>query len=147
MSESAVDMGKEVLDGTDEINRTAETLQHELTQFLAALTRTEEDQRRRYERIDGRGLRARVRLSGQAEIEVTIRDISRGGMGLECDLKAECGSEATLLLPGTDDAVAARVVRANGGLLGLVFRQEAASLAQVDRAIDHIARVPEPRAA
>jgi methyl-accepting chemotaxis protein len=147
MSESAVNMGKEVLDGSDEINRTAETLQNELTQFLTALTRTEEDQRRRYERIDGRGLRARLRLPGQPEVEVAIRDISRGGLCLDCNLKADCGSEATLTLPGTDDAVAARVVRAGDGLLGLVFRQEAASLAKVDRAIDHIARVPEPRAA
>jgi hypothetical protein len=147
MSEAAVGMGKEVLDGTDAINRTAETLQNELTQFLTALAHTEEDQRRRYERIDGSGLRARLRLSGQAEIDVTIRDISRGGVAVQCAIKAECGSEATVVLPGTDEAVVARVVRAGDGLLGLVFRQEAASLAHVDRAIDHITRVPAARAA
>ena len=147
MSEAAVGMGKEVLDGTDAVNRTAEALQNELTQFLTALTNTEEDQRRRYERIDGHGLRARLLLSGQAEIDVTIHDISRGGVALQCAVKAECGSEATLVLPGTDEAVAARVVRAYDGLLGLVFRQEAASLARVDRAIDHIARAPAARAA
>jgi hypothetical protein len=52
-----------------------------------------------------------------------------------------------LVLPGTDEAVAARVVRASDGLLGLVFRQEAASLARVDQALDHIARATTARAA
>jgi methyl-accepting chemotaxis protein len=147
MSEAAVGMGKEVLDGTDAINRTAETLQNELTQFLTALTYTEEDQRRRYERIDGHGLRARLIPSGQPEIDVTIQDISRGGVAVQCPLKAECGSEAMLVLPGTNEPVAARVVRAYDGLLGLVFRQEAESLARVDQAIDHITRAPAAHAA
>jgi methyl-accepting chemotaxis protein len=147
MSEAAVGMGKEVLDGTDAINRTAETLQNELTQFPTALTYTEEDQRRRYERIDGRGLRARLIPSGQPEIDVTIQDISRGGVAVQCPLKAECGSEAMLVLPGTNEPVAARVVRAYDGLLGLVFRQEAESLARVDQAIDHITRAPAAHAA
>jgi methyl-accepting chemotaxis protein len=147
MSEAAVGMGKEVLDGAHEVYRTAETLQNELTQFLTALTRTEEDQRRRYERIDAHRLPARLRLPGQAEIEVTMRDISRGGVALDCNVNTECGSEAMLVLPGTDEAVAARVVRASDGLLGLVFRQEAASLARVDQALDHIARATTARAA
>ena len=147
MSEADVGMGHEVLTGADEISHIAETLQSELTQFLTAMARTEEALRRRYERIDGRGLRARLHLAGQAELEVTIRDISRGGVAVDCGVAAACGSEATLVLPGTDGAVAARVVRAADGLLALVFRQEAASLERVDRALDHIARAAAGQAA
>jgi len=147
MSEADVAMGHEVLAGADEVNHTAETLQNELAQFLTAMARTEEELRRRYERIDGRGLRARLRLASQAALEVTIRDISRGGGAVACAVAPACGSEATLLLPGTDGEVAARVVRANDGVLGLVFLQEAATLAQVDRALDHVARAPAALAA
>jgi hypothetical protein len=63
-------------------------------------------------------------------------------VAVACAVTAASGSEATLLLPDTDAEVAARVVRATDGLLGLVFLQEAATLAQVDRALDHVARAP-----
>jgi hypothetical protein len=43
--------------------------------------------------------------------------------------------------------VAARVVHAEGDSLALVFRQEAASLARVDSALDHIAGLPAVLAA
>ncbi len=147
MSETAVAMGRDVLDGADEVNRTAETLQNELTQFLTAMARTEKEQRRRYERIDGRGLQARLRLPGQAEIGVTIRDISREGVAVACSLAAVCGSEATLVLPGADEEVPARVLRADDGLVRLVVHQDAASLALVDRALDHIATAVSASAA
>jgi hypothetical protein len=65
-----------------------------------------------------------LRLCDASEIDVTIRDISRGGIAVHCDGKAECGSEMTL-----------------------VFCQEASSLEYVDRALDHIAGVPQARAA
>ncbi len=147
MSDTAVTMGGEVLDGTDEINRTAETLQSELTHFLVAMTRTEETQRLRYERTDGRGLQARLRLMGQSEIDVRIQDISRGGVAVICGVAAECGSEAAIMLPGADGLLSGRVVQADGGTIELVFRQEPASLTRVDQALDHIAGVPSVRAA
>ena len=147
MSETAVTTGGQVLAGAEDINHTAETLQNELTHFLTALNQTEEEQRRRYERIDGRGLHARLMLNGADEIDVTIKDISRGGVAVECRTTADCGSEATILLPGANEPVAARVVHAEGGSLALVFRQEAASLARVDSALDHIAGLPAVLAA
>ena len=142
MAETAVSKGAEVLDGANQINSTAETLQNELTQFLTALTRTEEAQRRRYERIDGRGLLARLQLPGRPEIDARIRDISRGGAAVECDLQAACGSNLTLVLPGSEGAVSARVVRMEGSWMGLVFQQEAAALTRVDQALDYIGGVP-----
>ena len=147
MAETAVASGNAVLEGANEIHGTAETLQNELTQFLTALTRTDEDQRRRYERIDGRGLRARLSLPGRPEISVTIRDISRSGVAVDCDAAMECGSEAALLLPGTDGKVSARVIRTGDSRMALVFQQEAATLARVDQALDHIARAPVTLAA
>ena len=147
MSETAVTTGGQVLAGAKEINHTAETLQNELTHFLTALNHTEEAQRRRYERIDGHGLHARLMLNGANGIDVVIRDISRGGVAVECRATAACGSEATILLPGTGEPVAARVVHAGDGALALVFRQEAALLARVDGALDHIAGAPAVLAA
>ena len=42
-------------------------------------------------------------------------------------------------LPGAAQPVGARVVRGEGGLLALAFRQDAAMVRQVDQALDHIA--------
>jgi hypothetical protein len=58
---------------------------------------------------------------------------------LHCDWKAESGAEVLMVLPGTDQAVAGRVIRAAEGGLGLAFRQDAETLAVVDRAQQHIA--------
>ena len=81
-------------------------------------------------------------LNGADGIDVTIKDISRGGVAVECRTTADCGSEATILLPGAGEPVAARVVHAGDGSLALVFHQEAVSLARVDGALDHIAGAP-----
>ena len=51
-----------------EVGKTAETLENELTQFLAAIARNDEDERRRYERISGRGLVAQVVLPGREAV-------------------------------------------------------------------------------
>ena len=117
MAETAVGKGAEVLDGATQITNTAETLQNELTHFLTALTRTEEEQRRRYERIDGRGLRARLRLRA-ARVDARIRDISRGGAAVDATFRRRAAATA-LVLPGTDGAVSARVVRV--GVRGWVW--------------------------
>ncbi len=69
---------------------------------------------------------------------MAINDISRGGVSLRCDLTDAAGIEVQLALPGLDGAVGARIVRSERGLLALSFRQEAALLARVDRALAHI---------
>jgi hypothetical protein len=73
-------------------------------------------------------------------MRVVISDISRGGVGLQCDWQAAVGAEVEIDLPGSDKAVVARMVRSRDGLLALAFRQDAAVLRRVDSALDNIGR-------
>jgi hypothetical protein len=107
---------------------------------------TNDEDRRLYERITGNAAVARL-LTPAGDIDAPVIDISRGGVGLSCDWSGEPGSEVRLVLPGTGEAIAARVVRTAPRLLGLTFRQEAAILALVDRSLRHIGGSPKRAAA
>jgi methyl-accepting chemotaxis protein len=126
-----------VLTGADEVSANAARMRDEVGQFLQAMSNTNEDERRLYERIPGHGTFARVRTP-TGELRASIQDISRGGLGLRCEWNGESGSEVSVVLPGSQAAVSARVIRAGGGSLGLSFRQDAATLALVDQAMQHI---------
>jgi methyl-accepting chemotaxis protein len=136
-----------VLSVADEVGRTADTLRGEVQQFLRAMLDSDETQQRRYERIPGSGSRATLYVPGRAEVELTIHDISRGGVALECDWQLPPGSEAALVLSGSTARVAARVSRADRGVLALTVRQDVATLAQLDQALDTIRRLAQRNAA
>lgn len=127
-----------VLAGAAEVGRDADTMRGEVTQFLQAMANTDDQDRRRYERIPGNGARAVLRLHGQKELCVVIEDISRGGLALRCDWSASAGTEVNLELPGADGAVGARIVWSRTGVLARAFRQDEAMLRLVDRALAHI---------
>ncbi len=137
VAENTETASRSVLEGAGEVGRNADTLRADVDQFLAAMARTDED-RRLYERIPGRGAVAMLRPRGGADMRAVVQDVSRGGIALRCDWQAEAGTEVEVVLPGTDHALAARMVRASGGLIGLAFRQDAATLALVDAAVRHI---------
>jgi methyl-accepting chemotaxis protein len=140
VSESAEAASQSVLQNADEVGQTADVLRSELTQFLQAMSSTEEDNRRKYERIPGNGAQAVLRPRGGAEIRAVITNISRGGIALRCDWCADAGTEVQIELPGADAAVAARDVRSEGGVLVLAFRQDEAMLCRVDQAMARISR-------
>jgi methyl-accepting chemotaxis protein len=131
-----------VMAGANEVGYNAETMRNEVTQFLRAMASGDEADRRRYERIPGRGMQAAMRVRGHAEQVVMIADIARGGASLHCAWRGDAGTEAQVTLPGATHPVMARVVRADGGLLALAFHQDAATLHLVDQAIDHITAGP-----
>jgi methyl-accepting chemotaxis protein len=146
-SESAETASASVKQNADEVGRTADVLRSELTLFLEAMAKTDEDDRRRYERIDGRGTVATIRAGGGDSSRATIADVSRGGISLQTDWWAAVGTEVQVGLPGAMAPVAARTVRRNGGVLALAFRQEEAMLRQVDAALEHISAQQVTKAA
>ncbi len=129
------------------IGETSDALRQEVDEFLAVMARHDEAERRRYERVLGRGHRAVLEAPGQARTEAAIQDISRGGISLVGSWPGGSGSEVMVALPGTTTAVQARVVRSGGGQIALAFRQEPASLAHVDKALAAIGGEPTVRAA
>ena len=139
ISEQTDAASAKVLMGAVDVGRDADTMHDEVTQFVAAMATTEETDRRHYERMAGHGARAVLRPPGRAGIPVVIEDIARGGIALRSDWSANIGTEVQLDLPGADGCVSARVVRSQGGQLALAFRQDAAMLRRIDRAMARIA--------
>jgi methyl-accepting chemotaxis protein len=138
VSESAEAASKNVVQGADEVGNTAGVLRTELTLFLEAIAKTDDADRRRYERIEGNGAEATLRPTGRAEFRAVIANVSRGGVALRTEWSAAAGTEVQVLLPGADQPVGARVAATRDGLLVLAFRQDETMLRRVDTALTRI---------
>ncbi len=147
ISEQTDAASAKVLAGAADVGRDADTMRGEVTQFLEAMANTNDEDRRRYERIPGNGAQVLLRLPGRKEFRVAIEDISRGGLAVRCDWSAAAGTEVNLELPGTDGMVGARAVWTRNGVLALAFRQDAAMLRRVDAVLEHIRAQSTSRAA
>jgi methyl-accepting chemotaxis protein len=147
VSKHAEAASQTVLGSADEVGKTADMLRSELTMFLQAVAKTNEEDRRRYERVDGGGASAMLRVPGREAMRVSIANISRGGVALRTDWWAAAGTEVQVELPGTREPVVARTARSHDGLLALAFRQDEAVLRRVDAALEEIGATGTARAA
>ena len=138
---------RKVLADAEQIAHNADTLRDEVTEFLCAMANTAEENLRHYERIAGNGAQAVLRVPGRAPLHVPINDIARGGMAVRCDWQADNGTEVEVQLPGADQPVTGRTVRAEGGVLALTFRQNEAMLHHIDQALAAISARPTAAAA
>jgi methyl-accepting chemotaxis protein len=137
VAEQADTASRSVLTAADEVGQTANTLRVEVNDFLAAMKRSDNTERRAYERLPGGGAAATLTLPGLADIKTVVRDISRGGIALMCRSIAPPGTEVKVGLPAGGN-VSGRVVRSHDGIITVVFRQNETSLASVDRAVEAI---------
>lgn len=64
-----------------------------------------------------------------------IHDLARGGVAVNCDWELPKGADVTVVLPGAQGVVPGHVVRSDGGMLAVMFQQDAESLAQLDRVL------------
>jgi methyl-accepting chemotaxis protein len=122
------------LNASEEVSVTAATLQAEVTDFLTAVSRGDDAERRLYERIPGNGTRANLQIPGRPVVQATIKDISRGGMGLLCDCNDKIGTGVEITLP-SGGLVGGRIASNVDGSLGIAFRQDQASLLLIDRTL------------
>ncbi len=134
VADTAGNTSRDVLSGAANIGRESETLRNEVDQFLVAV-RSDSGERRRYERVSGNGAKVSLRAQGR-DVSAELRDLSRGGASLVCDIKLVAGVTAELDLPNAGGAVTGRVARSDGRELGLVFGSDPANLARIDRALD-----------
>jgi methyl-accepting chemotaxis protein len=138
VSESTEAASGSVLSRADEVGKTADVLRSELTLFLQAMAKTNEEDRRRYERIDAGGATTVLHAAGREAMRVTILNISRGGVALKTDWSPQAGTEVRLDLPGLGEPVFARVAYRRDGLLALAFRQDEVVLRRVDAVLEQI---------
>jgi methyl-accepting chemotaxis protein len=140
VADGAGDAGRDVLAASDEIGREAATLRTEVDQFLTVV-RDDGDSsgdRRRYERIDAKGVVATLRAAGRTA-EVGVREIARGGALLASDWALAAGTPFELELRGAGGVLMGRVVRSDKGALAVVFSLDPAALACIDRLLDSLA--------
>ncbi|MBP0465100.1 HAMP domain-containing protein [Roseomonas sp. PWR1] len=126
-----------VLEAAEGLARIAGTLREEVDQFLAAM-RADESDRRRYERIPARGMRVGLRGVAATVEQVELFDVSRGGAALVTAHSVATGTDITIMLPDGMGEVGGRVVYCAGGRMGVVLRQDAASLTRIDRLLDRL---------
>jgi len=130
----------------EQVGRTAETLRREVTDFLSANSRGSDADRRRYERVSAGDAKAMLRIAGRPAIQVSISDISRGGISLVQICHDPIGTSVEVGLPGAG-IVGGRVARVEGGVMGISLQQDELSLAQTDKALDFICDSGSKRAA
>ena len=140
------DNSRAMIGATDGVGHTADTLRKEVDFFLQAVSQTEENNRRRYERIPGKQNSVVVTADG-TDRRFVIEDISRGGFAVRSDWTGASGKEVHVVLPGSETPVSARIVRASGGVIAFSFRQDGGSLTEIDRALDIIGGTKTARAA
>jgi methyl-accepting chemotaxis protein len=138
VSGSAEAASRSVVQSADEVGGTADILRTELAQFLAAISRNDEADRRRYDRLPGSGAHARLTPAGGVAIDAEIVDISRSGVSLRTDWWSDAGTEVSVLLSNGGTPVLARTARTDGSVLALAFRQDDATLRRVDTALEHV---------
>jgi methyl-accepting chemotaxis protein len=134
------------LQAADEVGETAGTLRAEMADFLAAMSRGNEAERRLYERIPGNNAQAAAQIGSGPTARATVKDISRGGISMLFACDAQLGTDIEISLPG-GGSVKGRVVRVEAGVTSVAFRQDAATLARIDRALETVRLAGERKAA
>jgi methyl-accepting chemotaxis protein len=125
------------LKASEEVGSTAETLRSEVTEFLTAMSRGDDAERRLYERIPASGVEVTLRLPGRSGARAALQDISRGGMGVTYNCPDKVGTDVEITLPG-GDSINARIARNRNGTIGFAFRQDDASLLRIDRVLEMV---------
>ena len=128
------DLSQTVLTASGDIGDVAASLREEVDQFLRAMAR-DDRHRRLYERVAGSRTPVTLSLPGGRRANATLRDISVGGVALHTEASGDVGEEVTILFAGSRAPAHGRVVRHGLGVLAIAFRQDDATMAEVERAI------------
>jgi methyl-accepting chemotaxis protein len=137
----AGEASRDVQRGAAEIGTEAETLRIKVDEFLVTV-RGDSSERRRAERLSGNGVSAVLKVAGQPVARVVVRDLSRSGVALVVGA-IPIGTSVEIELPDAGGAVHGLVIRAEHGMVGITFREDAATLVRVDRALHALGAVRE----
>ena len=128
------DLSQTVLTAAGDIGDVAASLREEVDQFLRAMAREDRD-RRLYERVAGSRGPVTISFPGGRCANAALRDISGSGVALHTEASGDVGEEVAILFAGSHTPAHGRVVRHGLGVLAIAFRQDDATMAEVERAI------------
>jgi methyl-accepting chemotaxis protein len=110
-------------------------LRVEMGNFLKTMADPTEEQRRRYERVPGGGLRAVLADGPHKGKEVLVQEISRSGVALVLEWQAPAGMSVSVTLCDVRSPILGRVIRTGSGILAIAFSQDEPNLRLVDQAL------------
>ncbi len=137
VADQAGESSRAVLGAADGLVDISLNLKAEVDQFLAAM-RSDQGDRRKWERRSGNGVTVRLEVPGIAPGKASLMDISRGGAALNTTMECEPGAVVRVGLPGSAAMVSGRVARCAEGAMALVFRSDAESQRVIEAALDHL---------
>ncbi|HEY0185367.1 MAG TPA: methyl-accepting chemotaxis protein [Rhodopila sp.] len=140
VADEAGDASRNILGEATEIGTASERLRREVEEFLT-IVQTDSGERRRFERIAGKGLSATMRLAGAPAVTALIQDLSRGGMALRHAGTIAVGREVEVDLPDAGGPVTGHVSRSADGVVAIAFNEDKATLGRVDRALASLSAV------
>jgi methyl-accepting chemotaxis protein len=138
VADTAGEASQKILAESVQIGGETATLNREIEQFLAAVKNDSVD-RRRSERIVSNGITAMLRLPNAAPVRAAIQDLSRTGIALTYGAAVAVGLEVEVDLPDAGGPIKGLVVRGEGGVIGIDFNQDHATLGRIDRVLAGLA--------
>jgi methyl-accepting chemotaxis protein len=123
-----------------DVSRVAAELRGEVEAFLVGM-RAPEEERRRFERVAGRGLAVELALPGGTTARAEVIDIARGGAMLATMAEAAPGVSIELDVAGIG-RIGARIARRAPGQLAIAFRQDRASQERIGAVLARLASAP-----
>ena len=142
VADQAGDASRNIGNGANDITTQSEKLRREVEQFLRNV-QTDAGERRRFERLAGNGVKATLRIEGNAPVEVVIKDLSRSGVALRHNVSIASDREVEVDLPHAGGVVQGRTVRVIEGVLAIEFKADAATTDRIDRALAALSRARE----
>ncbi len=131
-------VSRNILAEANGIGSEAERLRQEVEQFLKSV-QADSHERRRFERISGRGVTATLQVNGATISRMVIQDISQSGIALRHAGVVPLGHEVEVDLPDAGGSVSGRVMRSGAGVLALAFSEDGTTFARLERALASVA--------
>jgi methyl-accepting chemotaxis protein len=134
VADRAGEASRNILTEAGEIGSESEKLRVEVEDFLTAV-QNDSGERRRFERIQGKGVVVMLRLAGGTSVKAAIQDLSRTGVALRCDETVVIGRAAEVDLPDAGGTVSGHVTRVADGVVAIAFASGPDALVRIDRAL------------
>jgi methyl-accepting chemotaxis protein len=133
--QQAVKASEQLLFGVTDIGQEVEKLKSVVDGFLDEV-RNEAVDRRLHERFDGRSAIVLVRTLPDAEpMQAMIKDLSRGGAGLEMEAPPNAGAELSIEMPDGGGSVRGTVIRSQDRAVSVRFAEDDETRAQVEQVL------------
>jgi methyl-accepting chemotaxis protein len=142
VADQAGSASQSVLAGVGTIGEETTSLRAEVERFLVVV-RTDSGERRQFERLAAGSVVATLQVPGQEAAQVTVRDLSQGGIAVRYSKPVAPGTDVSLTLPGADGALTGKVVRLENGVVAIEFRDDATVRSRALRALQALMAVQQ----